>query len=73
MNTSLSTPSLDYDTRRFELLSRLRALAIEAGVADKNAYLRIGSKSTLESRLTVAIEEVDALIKDLLIDDRFDE
>jgi hypothetical protein len=66
MSTSLEAPPLDYDTRRFDLMVRLRTLAGEAGVSDKNAYLRIGGKPTLETRLIQAVNEVDTLIKDLM-------
>jgi hypothetical protein len=69
MSLPVTAPNLDYDQRRFDLMVTLRTLAGEAGIADKNAYLRIGGKSTLEPRLIKAIEAVDTLIKEIMYED----
>ena len=56
-----------------ELRQNLSTLAIEAGKADKNAYLRIGGKSTLAARIAKAVEDTDKLVMELVQQEALDE
>lgn len=71
----LLDPRVDvtHEERWRGIRQNLRALALEAGKADKNAYLRIGGKSTLAERITKAIEETDSLVMEIVQDETLDE
>ena len=56
-----------------ELRRNLVALAIEAGKANKNAYLRIGGKSTLAARISKAVEDTDKLVMEMVQQEALDE